>query len=69
MTSSYLPISDFKSLFPPILMAPIMIVMIPIGAIPRRIASAHPMEVDRNCFVISSPKRVRRGAKSEKALF
>ena len=26
------------------------------------------MEVARNCFVTSSPKRVRRGAKSEKAL-
>ena len=46
-----------------------MIAMIPIGAIPRRISSAQPIEVERNCFVISSPKRVRRAAKSEKALF
>ena len=66
---SHLPISDFKNWFPPILIAHIITVMIPIGAVPRRILSAHPIDVDKNCLVISSPKRVRRGAKSVKALF
>jgi hypothetical protein len=61
--------SDFKNRSPPILTAHIIIVIIPIGAVPRRILSAHPIDVDKNCFVISSPKRVRRGAKFEKALF
>lgn len=54
--------------FPPIRMAETIIVIIPIGAIPRRMSSHQLIDVDRNRFVISSPKSVRRGAKSENAL-
>jgi hypothetical protein len=61
--------NDFKNWFPPILMAQTIMVMIPIGAIPRRMSSGQPIEVDRNCLVISSPKRVKSGAKLVKALF
>jgi hypothetical protein len=46
-----------------------MIVIIPIGAVARRMPSAHHTDVDKNCFVISSPKRVNKGAKLENALF
>jgi hypothetical protein len=45
-----------------------MTVIIPMGAMPRRISSAQPIDVARNCFVNSSPNRVRSGAKSLKAL-
>jgi hypothetical protein len=31
--------------------------------------SAHPIDVDRNCLVISSPKSVNNGAKSVNRLF
>lgn len=65
----YLPTSDFKNLLPPIRIAQTTMVIIPIGAIPSRISSAKPIEVARNCFVNSSPKRVSNGAKSLKALF
>jgi hypothetical protein len=61
--------SDLKNLFPPIRIAQTTMVIIPIGAIPIRTSSAKPIEVARNCFVNSSPKRVRSGAKSLKALF
>lgn len=50
-------------------MADIITVIRPIGAMPRRMSYTQLIEVDRNCFVISSPNRVRRGAKSEKTLF
>jgi hypothetical protein len=56
--------NDLKNLVPPILMAQGIVVMIPIGAIPRRISSPQPMEVERNCFVISPPKSDSNGAKS-----
>jgi hypothetical protein len=61
--------SDLKIVLFSILIADTIIVMIPIGAIPRRMLSAHPTEVERNCFVISSPNNVNRGAKFENALF
>lgn len=53
---------------PPTRIADMMMVISPIGAMPSKTTSAKPMEVARNCFVTSSPKRVRRGAKSVKAL-
>jgi len=43
--------------------------MIPMGANPSRISSAPLRDVARNCFVISSPKRERSGARSVNALF
>jgi hypothetical protein len=49
-------------------MAEMRIVIIPIGAIPRRMLSAQPIDVERNCVVSSVPKRVRRGAKFVNAL-
>jgi len=55
---------NLKNLVPPILMAQIIVVMMPIGAIPMRISSAQLMEVERNSFVISSPKSDNNGAKS-----
>lgn len=62
------PIKDFRNWFPPTRMADTIMVIIPIGAMLSKITSAGPMEVARNCLVTSSPKRVRRGAKLEKAL-
>jgi hypothetical protein len=61
--------SDLMKPSPPILIAETMIVIIPIGAVPRRMLSAHQTDVDKNCFVTSSPNNVRRGAKFENALF
>ena len=43
-------------------------VIIPIGATPSKTTSEKPIEVARNYFVTSSPKRVRRGARFVKAL-
>jgi hypothetical protein len=56
------------NLVPPTLIAETIIVIIPIGAIPSSTLSDTPIEVARNCLVTSSPKRVKRGLKSEKAL-
>lgn len=39
-------------------------VIIPIGAIPRRRSSDQLIDVERNCLVDSSPKSVNKGAKS-----
>lgn len=55
---------DFINAVPPTLTAETMIVIIPSGAIPSKIVSAVPKDVARNCLVTSSPKRVRKGAKS-----
>lgn len=38
-----------------------MIVMIPIGPIASKTLSAHPMDMERNCLVACSPKRVMIG--------
>jgi hypothetical protein len=43
-------------------------VITPIGAVPRRIPSAHPIDVARNCFVVSSPNKINKGARSVKRL-
>jgi len=44
-------------------------VIMPSGPTARRILSAHPSDMVRNCFVTCSPKRVRRGARSLPRLF
>ena len=46
-------------------MALTMIVIIPMGPVASKTLSAHPMDMDRNCFVTCSPKRVRSGANAE----
>ena len=42
-------------------MALTTIVMTPIGPVASRILSAHPIDMDRNCFVASSPNSVTSG--------
>lgn len=37
------------------------IVRIPSGPVAIKMLSAHPMDMERNCFVVCSPKRVRIG--------
>jgi hypothetical protein len=43
-------------------------VIIPRGPMARSTSSAQPILMLRNCLVTCSPKRVRRGARSEKRL-
>lgn len=64
-----LPISDFMKRFPPTRMAETMMAISPSGAMPSMTLSARVMDVARNCFVTSSPKSVRRGARLMNALF
>lgn len=45
-------------------MALTMIVMIPIGAIASKRSSPNPSDIERNCFVTSSPKRASKGVRS-----
>lgn len=65
---TYLPMKDLRSLSPPMRIAQTITVTTPIGAVPRRMPSAHHMDVERNCFVVSSPNRTNRGARSVKRL-
>lgn len=58
---------DLRNLFPAILIAETMMVMIPIGAMPIMMISRNSREADRNCLVGSSPNKVKRGAKLVKA--
>ena len=43
-----------------------IMVMIPSGAVAISKQSAQPIEVDRNCFVTSSPNKMRSGERSLK---
>ena len=58
---TYRPMIAFNDRYPPMRMALTTMVMIPIGPIASKMLSAHPMDIDRNCFVACSPKRVRSG--------
>jgi hypothetical protein len=60
-------INVFKKRFPLTRIIETIIVMILRGAILSMMLSAIDINVARNCFVTSSPKSVRRGAKLVKA--
>lgn len=54
----YRPIITLKSRDPPIRIELTIMVMIPIGPTASKTLSCHPIETERNCFVVCSPKRV-----------
>lgn len=50
-----------NGLDPPTRIADTIMVMIPIGPDASNKWSAHPVDLDKNCFVASSPKSVKSG--------
>ena len=51
----------FRKRKPPIRTALTAIVMIPMGPVASKKLAAHPIDMEKNCFVGCSPKRVRIG--------